>query len=254
MKEYFAICKSEIDAIQEIESIADLDSTVINDWLKHHGFDIELSPFGPGGFGTASKLDLKGYWFRAGRQSNIYIEPDESYPAVKMLTGYDLFKYKESEELVIRIRTESEDIVYMMMADEVPSGLSIVDYVQNIEAEIEQANIEYEGIIFPMIDLDLQGSIDWIIGLKAMVDSNSIPFYEIAQALEQTKLKINEKGFRIKSAVAMGILAGAAMVKREPYIINRPFVMWVSRPSLKKPLFVGYLNKDVWKNPDGLDM
>ncbi|MHA2424528.1 MAG: hypothetical protein ACXAEF_07055 [Candidatus Thorarchaeota archaeon] len=254
MKDFYSICKSEIDTIQEIESIAHIDSKVINEWLKHHGFDIELNPFGPGGFGTASKLDLSGYWYRPGTSTVLYINRDETYDAVKMLAGYDLLKFKENEDLVVRIRTEGKDHVYLMMVDEVPSGLAMVDYVSKIQAEMENANIEYEGVIFPMIDLNVQGPLQWIVGLKALVEGGSIPFYEIAQALQQTKLKMNHKGFRIKSAVAMGILAGAALKKKEPYIINRPFVIWVSRPTLKKPLFVGYMNKDVWKNPQGLEM
>ncbi|MCK5238429.1 MAG: hypothetical protein KAR33_02705 [Candidatus Thorarchaeota archaeon] len=254
MKEFYSICKNEIDTIPEIESIAHIDASVINDWLKHHGFDIELNPFGPGGFGTASKLDLSGYWERTGSQTTIYLGSEESYPAVKMLAGYALFKYQENEDLVVKVRTEGNDDVYLMMVDKVPSGLAMVDYVSQIQSEMERAYIEYEGLIFPMIDLDVQGPLGWIVGLKAHVESGQIPFYEIAQALQQTKLKMNHKGFRIKSAVAMGILAGAPLKKKEPYIIDRPFVMWVSRPTLKKLLFVGYFNKDVWKDPEGLEM
>jgi len=58
----------------------------------------------------------------------------------------------------------------------------------------------------------------------------------------------------VKSAVALGILAGAPLKKKEPYVINKPFLMWITRQGLSKPLFVAYLNKDVWKDPEGLDM
>ncbi len=254
MEEFYSICKGEIESIPEIECIAHIDSRVINDWLEHHGFDIELNPFGPGDFGTASKLDITGYWKITGTSTTIYLDSNEQYPGVKMLSGYDLFKHKNHSDLVVKVHTEGDDEVYFIMVDEVPSGSSIIDIALKIQSEKEKVYEEYSGLIFPMVDLDLQGSLDWIIGLKAMVEKGDIPYYEIAQALQQTKLKMNHKGFRIKSAVAMGILAGAAPKEQEPYIINRPFLMWVSRPTLKKPLFVGYLNKDVWKNPDGLDM
>ena len=65
---------------------------------------------------------------------------------------------------------------------------------------------------------------------------------------------MNEIGFRVKSAVALGMLAGAALKRTEPYVINRPFLMWITRSGLSKPLFIAYLNKDVWKDPEGLDM
>ena len=254
MEEFYSVCKKEIPLIPEIESIANLDVNVINEWLKHHGFDIQLEPLPPDGFCTASKLDLSGYWERTGKETKIYISPDESYPGVKMHAGYALFEYEGNPELVVKIRTESKDEVYLMMVDEVPAGLGMVDYVAEIQANMKRAMIEYNGLIFPMIDLDKQGPLEWLIGLQAYVEGGHVPYYEIAQALQQTKLKMNHKGFRIKSAVAVGILAGSAIRREEPYIINKPFVMWVSRPGLQKPFLVGYINKDVWKNPDGLEM
>jgi hypothetical protein len=117
-----------------------------------------------------------------------------------------------------------------------------------------EAPFEYDGFIFPKIDLDEETVLEWIINLRFETPKGEVPFYVIAQALQQTKLKMNEIGFRVKSAVAMGILAGAAPKKTEPYIINRPFLMWITRPGLAKPLFIGYLNKDVWKDPKDLDM
>ncbi|TFH06004.1 MAG: hypothetical protein E4H14_11635, partial [Candidatus Thorarchaeota archaeon] len=113
---------------------------------------------------------------------------------------------------------------------------------------------EYDGFIFPKIDLDEETVLEWILDLRFETPKGVEPFYVISQALQQTKLKMNELGFRVKSAVALGILAGAAPKKLEPYVINRPFLMWITRPGLSKPLFIGYLNKDVWKDPKGLDM
>ena len=51
-------CKGEISQIKEIESIADTNHKNINKWLEDRGFQIKLGPFGPGGFGVASVLDL----------------------------------------------------------------------------------------------------------------------------------------------------------------------------------------------------
>jgi hypothetical protein len=50
------------------------------------------------------------------------------------------------------------------------------------------------------------------------------------------------------------MMLGAALPETPPYIINRPFLMWIMRPGLSRPLFVAYLNTDVWKDPSGLEM
>jgi len=166
-----------------------------------------------------------------------------------MNDGYFKFYCLESnQELVIELETEKGDLAYMLMAEEVPEDFSLVKYVENIIQQMKPCTPDYNGLMFPMIDLDTEGSLDWLVGME-------ISALFIGQALQQTKLKMNEKGFRIKSAAAIQmILKGPPGQRKEPYIINRPFLFWVKRPEISRPLFVSYLNNDVWKDPDGLDM
>ena len=248
-------CRGDIPQIKEIESIADIDNKMINEWLKNRGFQIKLEPFGPGGFGVASVLDLLGQWSIKGKKWSVETEDGKYFPGVKMNNyGLNFYRVKDIPNFIIEIETKESDKVYLMMVDEVPSGLALLDFVEQIHKEKQTVSFEYDGVIFPKIDLDEETILEWIIGLRFETPQEDIPFYVIAQALQQTKLKMNEIGFRVKSAVALGILAGAAPRRTEPYIINRPFLMWITRPGLSKPLFIGYLNKDVWKDPEGLDM
>ena len=134
------------------------------------------------------------------------------------------------------------------MVEEVPEGFSMVKDVEKIMQQMKPCNPDYNGLKFPMIDLDTESSLEWLVKME-------ICALYIGQALQQTKLKMNEKGFRIKSAAAIQMVLKAPLGERkEPYIINRPFLFWVKRPEISRPLFVSYLNKDVWKDPDGLDM
>ncbi|MBN2230899.1 MAG: hypothetical protein JW779_15025 [Candidatus Thorarchaeota archaeon] len=250
-----AACKREIPLIQEIECIAHLDVEVVNEWLEHHGFSIQLRPTSAPGFSVASKLDLSGYWESLGTVIDIFTDEGEKYPGVKMKHGYEFFQTDSIENLILKIGTEGEEEVYMVMVDQVPLGFELIEFVEGIQSKMRRAMIEYTEVHFPMIDLDHEGPLDWILGMRVYVDDPSVPYHMIAQALQQTKLKMNEKGFRIKSAAAMQMVLGAALfTKYEPYIINRPFLMWVKKPTLSKPLLVGYFNHDVWKNPSGLEM
>ncbi|TFG32384.1 hypothetical protein EU527_10300 [Candidatus Thorarchaeota archaeon] len=148
--------------------------------------------------------------------------------------------------IIIEIETRASDRVYLMMADDAPVGFSLISHMENISRQMKKIEPEYEGVVFPMIDLNEEGKLEWFIGL-------TVGGMVITEALQQTKLKMNHEGFRVKSAVAIGILK-APPRRGEPYVINRPFLMWITRPGLSKPLLVAYLNKDVWKDPEGLDM
>jgi len=248
-------CKKEIPLIDEIEYISHLDVEVINEWLKRHGFSIQLKPTSEPGFSVASKLDLSGYWKSPGSVIDIFTDHGERFPGVKIKGAYRFFEANDIDNLIVEVKTEGMDDVYFAMVNEVPTGFSLVEFVESIQSKLKPAIVDYTELQFPMIDLNLEGPLDWILGMRVNVDDPSIPYHEIAQALQQTKLKMNEKGFRIKSAAAMQMLLGAGLAsKHEPYIINKPFLMWVKRPTLSKPFFVGYFNHDVWKNPSGLDM
>ncbi|MFW9918792.1 MAG: hypothetical protein ACFFED_04285 [Candidatus Thorarchaeota archaeon] len=255
ISKFLAKCKKEVPTVREIECIAHLDVMVVNEWLKRHGFSISLNPTSSEGISTASKLDLTGYWASIGRVSEVYCEDGTNYPGVKMDSGYTFFKTDGIENPIVRIKTEADDEVYVLMIDKAPIGFAMVDFIEDIQSKMKQTMIDHSELIFPMIDLDIEKSLDWILGMRLNVDSPSASFYEIAQALQQIKLKMNEKGFRVKSAAAIQMILGSALFeKAEPYIVDRPFLMWIRRPSLSKPLLVGYFNRDVWKNPEGLDM
>ena len=250
-----AYCKVDVDRIEEIESIADTNYKNINKWLADRGFQIQLSDFGPGGFGVASALDLLGEWAIKGKKWSVETEEGDYYPGIKMTNyGKEFYRVKENPNFIIEIETKKNDHVYLMMVDEVPTGFGLLDFVEKIQNEKQKVPFEYDGFIFPKIDLDEEIILDWLLNLRFETPKGKEPFYTISQALQQTKLKMNEEGFRVKSAVALGILAGAAPEKIEPYVINKPFLMWITRERLSKPLFIAYLNKDVWKDPKNLDM
>ena len=76
----------------------------------------------------------------------------------------------------------------------------------------------------------------------------------ITQALQQTKLRMNDTGGRCESAAAVAAcLESCSIGPENPYIIDKPFLLWLERPSLSQPLFALHLCEDVWKLPENLD-
>lgn len=247
IEDFYDTSKDDVPKIKEIESIADTNVKNINNWLKERGFSIQLSAISEGGFGVASVLDLLGKWANNGQRWTVYTEEGESYPGVKMTNyGLGFYQLEGNPNIIIEIETKASDRVYLMMADDVPDGFSLINHIESISRQMKKIEPVHEGVVFPMIDLNEEGELEWLIGLivGGMV---------VAEALQQTKLKMNHEGFRVKSAVAIGARKAPPRTG-EPYMINRPFLMWITRPKLSKPLFVAYLNKDVWKDPESLDM
>ncbi|MFW9888334.1 MAG: hypothetical protein ACFFER_09140 [Candidatus Thorarchaeota archaeon] len=254
LERFYTPCREEIPTIEEIEYVAHIDVEVINKWLKEHDFDIQLDSFDENGFGVAAMLDLLGLWLAKGIRTSVVTEDGSTYPGVRMDTGFTFNTVGGSTNLVVALETGDQDVVYMMMADKVPSGFDMVTYVEEIQQNMTPVERDYEAIVFPMIDLSEEGELEWLINLQLMIPQDRFPFYFIQQALQQTKLKMNQEGYRVKSVAAVAAMLGAAPPEVPPYIINRPFIMWIARPDLSKPLFVAYLNTDVWKDPSGLEM
>lgn len=257
LEKIYTASKSDLSHLtkDEIQSIADRSNRVINKWLQDNGFSIQLNPFGEDGFGVASILNLLGKWAIKGTDYSIRLENEEIYPAVKMSDyGLKAHRVEGDENLIIQFETKGSDQVYMMMADNPPSDLELVAHVESLRSRMTECALEYSSVAFPKIDLDREEDINWLKGLKLEVAGEEHPHYQVTEALQQTKLKMNELGFRVKSAVAIGAILSAPLKREEPYIINRPFLMWIERPQFAKPLFVAYLDKDVWKDPEGLDM
>lgn len=257
LEEFYQVSRSDLSRFShdEIESIASAKSDEINKWLEKRGFSIKLDPFDEAGFGVASMLSIRGDWAKKGTRYSVKTEDGEYFPGVKM-TNYGLGYYRvpESNHMIIGIETRNGDRVYLMMAEPGPTDLDLVEQVETIQSKMKPVESEYSGVVFPKVDLDMRSEIHWILHLRLQVQGEPLPYYQIVQALQQTKLKMNEIGFHVKSAVAMGEILSAPPKKKEPYMINRPFLMWIKRPQFAKPLFVGYLDKDVWKDPEDLEM
>ncbi|MGB0385654.1 MAG: hypothetical protein ACPGWR_12605 [Ardenticatenaceae bacterium] len=241
LRESFEPCRQEVTQIKEIESVASYSEEVINRFLRERDFTIQLRPFPPAGFGTASVLDLNVVWQERGRRTKVRTVGELTFPGIYLEEGVEFLESRKVREPVVKLATKSNDAVYIMRWDHPLSEFDLVSTVSDLS--LEAADVWYEGVIFPMVDLDLSINTEWLIGLNTQDENGAVAI--ISQALQQTKFKMNEFGARVKSAAAVGVMRGGPI----PYIINSPFLLWIERAGLSKPLFVGHITQENWRDP-----
>jgi len=233
-------------ANDELKAWASWDADELNAILKKEGFAIKLEPFDSKTFGVVSILDLMVEWQYKGEKSTIESNAT-NYPGVYMKKGFQTFDSSAHAEPIICITTKSGDKVYMTVADSSVENFELLTLIKHIKAQMHQ-NYIYDFIEFPMIDLDQTADIAWLLGMELTKN------WYISQALQQTKLKMNEVGAHVKSAVAIAVTLKCCPRPSEGIIINKPFYLWIERPGLTEPLFAGYITQENWKDPQGLDL
>lgn len=240
---------AEIAGIPELESIASFNAAEINHWLAERKFDIKLDPFPRHGFGTACMLDVVVQWLVTGEARPINLATGQQVPGVFLKEGLSFFTSPAGPGA--RISTKSGDIVSIMRFDN-KQGLKGLDLALFIKTWHSQHINDYSGLYFPMVDLDQQPDISWLLEMET-TGKDGHP-YIIWQAKQQTKFRMNEVGARVKSAVAIGVMRGISVHRpKPPLIVDGPFLIWIERPGLSHPFFVGHITPEGMKSPGSLD-
>jgi hypothetical protein len=249
LADFFRICRNESLGIPEITSIASWSADEINTFLRQRGFDIQLQPFNSSTFGIASVLDLLVEWLEKGKKTSVKCILDQQwYDAARLKNAVKYLRSSVHRHPIAAIATKTGDVVYMTKIDDIPDGFDLVAMAEQLANLSRPVIPEYGGLVFPMVDLNQQSDVSWILNMKTYREDRTE--YYISQAVQQTILKMNEEGALAKSAFAGAVTLGAKIPKEMPdMIIDAPFLVWFMRPLLNKPLFVGYIATEDWKNP-----
>ncbi len=247
LQEFFRACRDDVSRIREIESIASWNVEEINAFLRQRGFTIQLQPIDENTFGVASVLDLLVEWLVKGEVTTVRGVDRKDYPGVKISKGgVQFYNVHGHNSPIALLETKTGDRVYLTMLDRAPNdGFDLIARAEALSRNLS-SNREFGGLVFPMVDLDQRVDIGWLLGLKTTGDDGQPA--RITQALQQTILKMNEVGARAKSAVAVAVMRSIEMPKPD-LIINGPFLVWFERDGLAKPLFVGHITQEDWRNP-----
>ena len=258
---YHALGRKEAKAMKEIVSMASKDVNVLNNLLKEQGFDIQLEPFGRhDSFGIVSILKIMLEWFERGKPTTIKT-PEQNYLGVKMELGDDvegekamLLEIPELPDPLIMIPAKNDHGVFMIRTDEIPiDGFDLIEKIQDMMGQVEDdperyLSTKYGNVIFPKVDYNEKIDISWLEEME-INDDKEITWF-IAQALQQTKFKMDEIGATIESAVAMEMQIRSCIGQQEyvkpDYIIDKPFFVGAGNMNLSAPAFYGYITEEDW--------
>lgn len=234
---------------EELKFICSQSAAEINNFLVENGFPrLANMELGPLSLGLASVLRIVVKWKLKGSRTKL---ERGGYDAVYLgKEKAEICSSPENPHPVAALETQSGDRVYLTVLDNPPTGFELVRKAKSISDSLSK-RLNYEGVIFPMIDLDHQVDASWVIGMHT-TDEGQRPL-AIQEASQQTRLKMNHIGALAESAVTMGVLAGKKCDPTPPLIIDRPFLFWIMRKGLSQPLFAAVLDKDVWKDPGEID-
>lgn len=243
LAQYTDISKFKPD---ELKAWASKNYQELNDILAKEHFAIRLEPFPTNGFGMVAILDVMMEWLAPGTSKKITTKDNKTYAGVEIERGFTIFTSSHHAHPIACIQTKSGDTVWFTIADKTRSNFDLLQYIHTIANNIQEDN-QYQSVMFPKIDLDQQPDITWLLRM-------SYAGYFIAQAKQQTKLKMNEFGAHVKSAVAIAMMRSMPPTNKKVLMIDQPFFCWITKPTISIPIFAGYLDTDVWKDPKSLDM
>lgn len=249
---YYGLLRDDVLKIPEIESIAANRPEPINDFLAAKGFSITLGPFkDETSIGVASVLDILAKWLQRGERTRVMRRgSEETYPAVEIKAGDGarFYSIPGHPNPIVSLATQTQgDSVFITVGDPA-EGFNLFERIRTIaESQIGHAE-RFDRVIFPMISLQQQEDLSWLRGITTP-HTSGMPL-EIVQALQENKMRMDEVGVRIQSAVAMeGMLRGGFA---QPLVIDEPFYFCYLRAGCKLPVFCAWLDVDVWKDPGGL--
>lgn len=245
---------------KELRAWADWNADKLNKILRDENFQIQLQPFKPGEFGVVSILDVLVNWLVKGRVDKLLVG-GRNVPAVKMnpmmetedgrgVSMWQACASSQHNNPIARVNTKTGDKVYMTVADREYQDFALIGRIEEIRSDVQPSSYEhYDWLKFPMVDLNHQPNISWLLNMWTTLDSGNRAF--ISQALQQTKFKMNEHGARVKSAVAISVMITS--VWRELGLeIDAPFFLWIERDGLSFPVMYAYIDVEDMKNPGDL--
>ena len=251
LKNFLKVCRGS--KIPEIELEVASEAGKINSFLEKKGFSIRVQPFPPYTIGFASILDLIVEWLQLGEKVKIQAKNEGVYDGVRIKKdGASFFEsiVNEYRHTIACLKTKSGDLVFITVLKEPLEGLDLMEMAEALSNDKDILPGAYEAVRFPMVDLDIINDIGWLRGMSTNNMTN-IPA-DITQAIQQIKIKINEKGARFQSATAIAVTLMAISIPRPDLIIREPFLLWVERHNLEKPLMAAFITEESWKNPVSL--
>ncbi len=248
-----------IDHLSKRKELAAFSEEELRDWigfnakelnrvLEGEGFDVRLDEFGPGEFGVVSILNVLSEWLEEG-QRVVIVSSGKKYPGVRMesSSGFEVRVSAEYLYPVTVLPTKSGDKAFMTIAESEAASFSLLTKIDAIRRSLKPgSNYDYDCLKFPMVNINKEIVLGWLGGLWTIQDDGRKA--EISQVFQQTKFRMNQRGARTKSAVALGAFTASAR-KEKVLLIDKPFFFWIEREGMSIPIIYAYIDQEDWKDP-----
>ena len=234
---------------RELRAWASREAAELNAILEREGFAIRVPELGRDDIGVLSILDVLVEWLRAGDRAEVNCD-GISYPAVR-LGSFTVVMSPGHPHPIAALPTKSGDRVFMTIADRPLEGFDLLAAIEALRSAPVPASGAFGSLVFPMVDLDQQVELEWIVGMRTTTEAGR-PVV-ITHGAQQTKLRINVKGARVESAAVVAMrVARMQPVPTVDLVIDRPFFCWIERDGVSTPILAAYIDQEDWKDPGDL--
>ena len=188
------------------------DPAPINDFFKAHGLDMRIDKLGPGDVAIAGTLSLQGAW-----------------------------QGESTKMTVVQLYKKGGVTVYAALAgDDKLTSFQVTARAAELTPSPTAPRADYESVLIPKVDKNVSSDLTGLIGMRATDGS------QVSQAKMQTKLAVDEKGFKAEQGVSIMISRG---MTPPSFKLDKPFIMWAVADGCLQPIFATEVDQRYWKDP-----
>lgn len=246
---FWDACRSDLSEISELESMASWRAEEVKKFLLDHGYDFDIQPFPSDTFGVASVFDWLGEWNVEGSSQPLLARNGHSYDGVLIDGGVGFYTVPGHSKPVVSIATKGNETVYMTVMDRELTGFDLYSVSEQFSLH-KQADHRWGDVLFPMITYDQKVDVSWLCDMWTVTNTGQRA--RIVEAIQQNKLRMNAKGVHAESGFFAAIQLEMACMPRPTLFIDAPFLFWIERDGLSKPLFTARFTQEDWRNPGEL--
>lgn len=248
--DWFAAHRDELSKLEHLTAKVSDQAEELNAKLREHGFPNMFSELPKDGFGVVAILDMLVEWLEECTVSTVDRSDDgnvSTYPAFKVPSqGSEVYEVHGFDEPLVRLRTKTGDSLWLMKHPQPASGLDLAELSQRVLEKPRVAVYRYSSAVVPKLEHQPEVDMSWLPGLTTS-DGN----WYVDEAFQLFRLRVNEKGARVKVATGMTIRATAIWVE-EPYVFDEPFVGFFTQKGSPNLALAGFFaDTDSWKEPEG---
>lgn len=264
--EWLGTFKEKLARITGLDAKASRFYEELNAFLAQRGFSPMIDPFNPNdGLGVVSILDKLVRWLNGpGEISEISTRSGEMPGFELPRTGvnvYEVSGYPGS--YLLELLTQSDDTLWLFVHNDTSrEGLDMVKLSMDVMRKPRKTPMSrdlygfgrgesptFAGAKVPMIEFDIKPDLSWLLGADTTTVSGD--YYFIAQAAQQFKMRMDEKGARVKVATTVVVTLSSWSHGPTVFVVDRPFYGWWTQHGIDLPMAAFFADWDSWRKPSG---